>query len=132
MTEYKSAYSDLENDIKSYKNRLMSVGDLFSVDTDNNGNTIVSVENMRKQMAEMQKYHNYVSQLKAKGASRELISELTSMDFENGSFTAENLAKMSDSEFKEINDLYAKKQELADTLANELYAPEMGSSTATL
>ncbi len=125
VAEYKSAYGDLESNINSYKSRLMSVGDLFSVDTDENGNTIVSVENMRKQMAEMKKYHEYVSQLKSRGASKELISELTSMDFEKGSFTAKNLANMSDSEFDEINNLFSKKQELADTLANDLYAPEM-------
>ncbi len=125
VAEYKSAYSDLESDIKSYKNRLLSVGDLFSVDKDKDGKTTVSVENMRKQMAEMQKYHNYISKLKAKGASRELISELTSMDFENGSFTAKNLANMSDAEFKEINDLYTQKQKLADELSKELYEPEM-------
>ena len=125
VAEYKSAYSDLESDIKSYKSRLMSVGDLFSVDTDKNGNTVVSVENMRSQMAEMQKYHDYVSKLKSRGASRELISELTSMDFENGSFTAKNLANMSDAEFEEINNLYSKKQQLADKLSKELYEPDM-------
>ncbi len=125
VSEYKSAYSDLDSDINSYKNRLMSVGDLFSVDTDENGNTIVSVENMRSQMAEMQKYHDYVSQLKAKGMSQAFFSEMASMDFEDSLFTAENLANMSDAEFKEINDLYAQKQELADKLANELYEPEM-------
>lgn len=129
VAEYKSAYKELESERNSYKNRLMSVGSLFSVDTetDENGNTtkIVSVENMRKQMAEMQKYHDYVTKLKAQGASRELIGELTSMDFEDGSFTAKNLANMSESEFKEINDLYKQKEELADKLSNELFEPEM-------
>lgn len=129
VAEYKSAYKELESERNSYKNRLMSVGNLFSVDTetDENGNTtkIVSVENMRKQMAEMQKYHDYVTKLKARGASRELIGELTSMDFEDGSFTAKNLANMSESEFKEINDLYKQKEELADKLSGELFEPEM-------
>ncbi len=129
VSEYKSAYKELESARESYKNRLMSVGSLFSVDTetDENGNTskIVSVENMRKQMAEMQKYHDYVSKLKRRGASGELLGELTAMDFEDGSFTAMNLAKMSDAEFNEINELYKAKEELADKLSDELYAPEL-------
>lgn len=129
VAEYKSAYKELESERNSYKNRLMSVGSLFSVDTetDENGKTtkIVSVENMRKQMAEMQKYHDYVAKLKSRGASRELIGELTAMDFEDGSFTAKNLAQMSTAEFDEINELYKQKEELADKLSGELYEPEI-------
>jgi len=129
VSEYKSAFKELESERNSYKNRLMSAGSLFSVDTetDENGNTskIVSVENMRKQMAEMQKYHDYVAKLKSRGASRELIGELTSMDFEDGSFTAKNLAQMSTAEFDEINELYRKKEELADKLSGELFEPEL-------
>lgn len=128
VAEYKSAYKELENERTGYKKRLMSVGSLFSVDTetDENGNTskIVTVENMRKQMAEMQKYHDYVAKLKSRGASKELIGELTAMDFEDGSFTAQNLAQMSTAEFDEINELYRKKEELAEKLSNELYEPE--------
>ena len=128
MAEYKSAYKELESERNSYKNRLMSVGNLFSVDTetDENGNTskIVSVENMRKQMAEMQKYHDYVTDLKSKGADAGLIGELTSMDFEDGSFTAKNLSQMSKAEFDEINELYKKKEELAEKLSNEMFEPE--------
>ncbi len=129
VSEYKSAFKELESERNSYKNRLMSVGSLFSVDTetDENGNTskIVTVENMRKQMAEMQKYHDYVSKLKGRGASKELLGELTAMDFEDGSFTAQNLAQMSTAEFDEINELYRKKEELAEKLSNELYEPEL-------
>ena len=128
VAEYKSAYKELEIERNSYKNRLMSVGSLFSVDTetDENGNTskIVTVENMRKQMAEMQKYHDYVTQLKSRGADAGLIGELTSMDFEDGFFTAKNLAQISDAEFDEINELYRQKEELAEKLSNEMFDPE--------
>ena len=129
VAEYKSAYKELESERNSYKNRLMSVGSLFSVDTetDENGNTskIVSVENMRKQMAEMQKYHDYITKLKSQGATGGFIGEMASMDFEDGLFTAKNLAEMSESEFNEINDLYKKKEELADKLSGELFEPEL-------
>ena len=68
---------------------------------------------------------DYIKQLKDRGASQEILSELTSYDFDDGSFIAENFAKMSDAEFKKINKLYSEREKLASDLANELYAPEM-------
>lgn len=124
INEYKESYAELESSAKSYKNRLLSVGDLFSVTTEND-TTIYSVENLKKQMAEMQKYHNYVKQIKANGGSEALIAELTSMDFKDGSEFAKNLAGMSEAEIKEISDLYAERDKLAEDLSGELYAPEM-------
>lgn len=129
INEYKTAYAELESSAKSYKNRLLSVGDLFSVttekDKDGNETTVYSVENLKKQMAEMRKYHNYVKQIKANGGSEALIAELTSMDFKDGSEFAKNLAGMSEAEIKEISNLYAERDKLAEDLSNELYAPEM-------
>lgn len=129
VNEYKEAYAELESSAKSYKNRLLSVGDLFSVttekDKDGNETTVYSVENLKKQMAEMQKYHDYVKRIKANGGSEELIAELTSMDFKDGSEFAKNLAGMSEAEIKEISDLYAERDKLAEDLSKELYAPEM-------
>lgn len=129
INEYKTAYAELESSAKSYKNRLLSVGDLFSIteETDKNGqkSTVYSIENQRKQMAEMQKYHDYIKRAKAKGASDEVISELASYDFDEGMFFAKNLAGMSEAELKEISRLQAEKEQLAADLSNELYAPQM-------
>ncbi len=129
VNEYRTAFSELESSVDSYKNRLLSVGDFISIDsgTDENGveTTTYSVENLQKQMDKMQKYHDYIKQLKDRGASQEILSELTSYDFDDGSFIAENFAKMSDAEFKKINKLYSEREKLASDLANELYAPEM-------
>lgn len=129
LNEYKSAFSELESSVNSYKNRLLSVGDLISIvtETDENGNetTTYSVENLQKQMNAMQKYHDYIRQLKERDASEEILSELTSYDFEDSFYLAENFAKMSDAEFNKINKLYAQREQLASDLANELYAPEM-------
>lgn len=129
LSEYKSAYAELESSMNSYKNRLLSVGDIFSIttETDENGNetTFYSVENLKKQMAEMQKYHDYVKQIKANGGSEALIAELTSMDFDDGMVFAENLAGMYEDELKEISGLIAEREKLAADLSNELYAPQM-------
>ena len=129
VNEYKSAFSELESSVNSYKNRLLSVGDLISIvtekDKDGNETTTYSVENLQKQMNAMQKYHDYIRQLKERDASEEILSELTSYDFEDSFYIVENFAKMSDAEFNKINELYAQREQLASDLADELYAPEM-------
>lgn len=124
LNEYKKAYSELENSVNSYKNRLLSVGSTFSIE-ESDGNKYYNVENLSKQKAAMQKYHDYVKQLKERGMSQDILSEMTSYDFDDGMFFAENLAKMSDAELKQINELYSEKKKLAEELSNELYAPEM-------
>lgn len=128
VSEYKKAYAELESSVNSYKNRLLSVGDIFSIttETDENGNktTTYSVENIKKQIAEMQKYHDYIKKIKGNGGSEALIAELTSMDFKDGMVFAENLANMSAEEVKEISDLIAEKEKTANDLSNELYASE--------
>lgn len=129
VSEYKSAYAELESSVNSYKNRLLSVGDLFSIttekDKDGNETTVYSVENLKKQMAEMQKYHDYIKKIKENGGSEEVVAEMSSMDFDDAMVFAENLAKMPEAELKEISKLYAERNQLADDLAKELYAPEM-------
>ncbi|MBQ7783491.1 MAG: phage tail tape measure protein, partial [Oscillospiraceae bacterium] len=78
LSEYRAAKSEIESNISGYKNKLLSVGDMFSIasETDENGNTVktYTVENIKKQMEEMRKYHSYIKKLKASGASEGLVS----------------------------------------------------------
>ena len=126
---YKSAYSDLQSDMDSYKAKLLSVGDAFSIieNEDENGDKTKTfqVNDLQEQMAEMQKYHAYIKQLKEQGASSGILNELSSMDFEDSSYFAQNLANMSAEEFKQINDYYTERDAMASELAADLYAPEM-------
>ena len=128
LSEYKKSMSELENNISSYKAKLLSVGDIFAVTeyTDENGKKIrkYTVENLQEQMDQMQKYHDYVKQLKASGASEGLLSELTSMDFADGAQFGKYLTSMSSAEFAQINELYKKRDELAGELSKDLYAGE--------
>ena len=128
LSEYKKSMSELESNISSYKAKLLSVGDIFAVteSTDENGRKIrkYSVENLQEQMDQMQKYHDYVKQLKASGASEGLLSELTSMDFADGAQFGKYLTSMSSAEFAQINEFYKKREDLADELSKDLYAGE--------
>lgn len=127
ISEYKTAMSDLESNIAGYKNKLLSVGDIFSVEeTEKNGKKAktLTINNLEEQMSAMKKYHSYVKSLKESGASQGLLEELTSFDFEDGAQFGKYLSGLSDAEFSKINDYYKERDELADELSKDLYEGE--------
>ena len=135
VNEYSKAVSDLESSRQSYKNRLLSVGDVFSVtETEENGikTRTFDIADIDKQMTEMRKYHAYVKQLKAEGASEGLLSELTSLDFDEGAQFGQYLTSLSDEDFSKINELYKEREALADELSADLYADEAERLNETL
>lgn len=124
LSEYKSAYKDIQSNIDSYKKKLLSIGDAFEVVENKNGSKTLKVNDLTKQMAEMRKYNEYIKKLKASGASQSMLEELTSMDTADGMEFAKQLANMSDADFAQINDYYKQRDELAQKLATDLYAPD--------
>ena len=127
--EYKSKFSDIQRDISSYKNSLLAVGKTFSVteETDESGNTTrtVSVNNVAERLQKMRDYHKNLLELKNKGASASLISEILRMGEENGAYLAEQL--VNDSTFEEFNKLYDQLDAEAQKMAEEFYQPEITS-----
>ena len=129
LKDYEEAYEEMKKKREDYRDKLMSVGgDLFSVDIskDKDGNEVktYTVNNLEEQLKAMREYHSAVKQLKEQKASEALLSELTSMDDEDSAQMAKYLAGMSAKEFAKINTLYNEKQELADSLSQDLYADE--------
>lgn len=127
VSSYKTAMSDLTSNIASYKKRLLSVGDIFSVEeTEKNGKKVkaYTINNLEEQMSAMKKYHSYVKSLKESGASQGLLEELTSLDFEDGAVFGKYLSGLSDAEFSKINDYYNERDALADELSKDLYEGE--------
>lgn len=127
LSRYKDTYNDIQSNIDGYKNKLLSLGEAFSVIENDDGSKTLRVNNLKEQMAEMQKYHSYIKKLKSQGASAGLLAELTSMDGEEGFEFAKNLANMSSADFAEVNDYYNERDELAKEMAQELYQPEIDS-----
>ena len=132
LKAYKEAYKDIKDNIDSYKKKLLSVGDAFEVIENKDGSKTLKVNNLKEQMAEMRKYNDYIKKLRDEGASASLISELTSMDFADGSAFAKNLASLSDKDFAEINNYYQQRDELAQSLAEDMYQPDITNLNNTL
>lgn len=127
VSSYKTAMSDITSNIASYKNKLLSVGDIFSIEeTEKNGKKVkaYTINNLEEQMSAMKKFHGYVKKLKESGASQGLLEELTSLDFEDGAVFGEYLSGLSDEEFSKINSLYSERDALADELSKDLYEGE--------
>ena len=127
VSSYKTAMSDITSNIASYKNKLLSVGDIFSIEeTEKNGKKVkaYTINNLEEQMSAMKKYHSYVKSLKESGASQGLLEELTSLDFEDGAVFGKYLSGLSDAEFSKINDYYKERDALADELSKDLYEGE--------
>gem|GEM_PF-880234 len=127
LSEYNSKYKDIQSNIDSFKNKLLSLGEAFSVIENKDGSKNLKVNNLAEPMEEMRKYTAYIKKLKAEGASQGLIEELTSMDAADGMEFAKNLANMSDADFAQINDYYKQRDELAKELAEDLYAPDVSA-----
>lgn len=125
LSEYKSAYKDIQSNIDKFKNKLLSLGDAFSVIENKDGSKTLKVNNLSKQMEEMRKYTEYVKKLKSEDASQGLLEELTSMDAADGMEFAKNLANMSSADFAQINDYYKERDKLAQELAEDLYSPDV-------
>ena len=127
VSSYKTAMSDITSNIASYKNKLLSVGDIFSIEeTEKNGKKVkaYTINNLEEQMSAMKKFHGYVKKLKESGASQGLLEELTSLDFEDGAVFGKYLSGLSDEEFSKINSLYSERDALADELSKDLYEGE--------
>lgn len=125
LKEYQNAFDKLDRKRQNYRNKLMKIGgDLFSINETEEGDKQLIVNNIDEQIREMERYASAVKKLKDQGASEAILSELTSLSEEDSAEFAKNLAKMSDAEFAKINDLYAKKQQIADELAADLYASD--------
>ena len=82
------------------------------------------INNLDEQIKAMRKYHDNVKNLKDRNVSDSLLSELTALSNEDSQQFAAYLSSMSDAELAKINELYSKKDEIADELSKDMYSKE--------
>ncbi|MCI5751470.1 MAG: phage tail tape measure protein [Oscillospiraceae bacterium] len=128
ISEYKAAYSEIQNNISSYKSRLLSVaGDVFSVEeTENPDGTktrTLKVNDIKSQIDKMKKYHELMIEMRDEGASVSLLQEFSKLDPDDGIQMAEYM--LSSGDFEQINELYKERDAIAQQLAEDFYSPEL-------
>ena len=113
----------------TYKNRLLSTSDVFSVSTekDKNGNdaTTYKIENFEKGNKSLQAFNDDMEKIKAEGASTGLLNEIIGMDVEEGAKFADMIANMSAKQFAEFNASFSEREALAKQLSDNFYSSEV-------
>lgn len=127
---YQSRMKEIESQIDSYKKKLLSVGESFSVEeqTDKFGNKLTKkkIADFDEQIKAMEDYDRKIRQLKAQGASDSFISELmTSNDMEDGADFAAYISKLSEAERNKIFEGFSAREEAAKRLSENMFADKV-------
>ena len=127
---YQSRMKEVNSQIDSYKKKLLSVGDAFSVEetTDKFGNKLTTrkIADFDAQIKAMEEYDRKIRQLKAQGASDSFISELmSSNDMEDGAAYADYISKLSEAERNKIFEGFSAREEAAKRLSENMYADKV-------
>ena len=128
LSKYKSAYSEIESDISSYKSKLLgAAGSVFEVtETENEDGSktkTFKVNDIKAQIETMKKYHEALLKMKNDGAPQSLISEMMNLDPEEGLQMAQFIIDSGDLE--NISELYKQRDKIAQEMAEEFYQPEI-------
>ena len=127
---YQSRMKEINSQIDSYKKKLLSVGDAFSVEetTDKFGNKLTTrkIADFDAQIKAMEDYDRKIRQLKAQGASDSFISELmSSNDMEDGAAYADYISKLSEAERNKVFEGFSAREEAAKRLSENMYADKV-------
>ena len=127
---YQSKMKEVNKQIDSYKKKLLSVGDAFSVEetTDKFGNKLTKrkIADFDAQIKAMEDYDKKIRQLKAQGASDSFIAELmSSNDMEDGAAFADYISGLSEADRNKIFEGYKAREEAAKKLSENMYADKV-------
>ena len=127
---YQSRMKEINSQIDSYKKKLLSVGESFSVEeqTDKFGNKLTKkkIADFDEQIKAMEDYDRKIRQLKAQGASDSFISELmSSNDMEDGADFAAYISKLSEAERNKIFEGFSAREEAAKRLSENMFADKV-------
>lgn len=113
------AIKDLQSDLEG---RLKGTGELYTKDDD--GNVVLS--DISKQTASIKQFGANLAKLKGK-VSKELLSEIASMDTEEGLTFTNKLLSLSDKEIKAYSAAYTQKLKASESVAKSFYADQISN-----
>lgn len=127
---YQSKMKEVNKQIDSYKKKLLSVGDAFSVEetTDKFGNKLTTrkIADFDAQVKAMEDYDAKIRKLKEQGASDSFISELmSSNDMEDGAAYADYISGLSEEDRNKVFEGFKAREEAAKRLSENMYADKV-------
>lgn len=120
--EASKQYEEIIRKKEEMEKKLANFGDLFTIDKESKE---VVLSNINDQIKAIQKYDEMLTDLKNKGASDGLLSEITKLGIEDGTKYGEQLLKLTDTQFKAYQDTWTKKQKLAKEVAAKFYKDQL-------
>lgn len=131
VSAYKKTYDDIIDNRDDYKSRLKGES-IFSVTTETDKETgtettTYSIDDMKKRLEEREKYAKEIDKLRKRGINENMLSELEGLDVDQAMIFAQQINKMSDEEFNQLNSAYEELDKTTTDLANARYADELES-----
>lgn len=120
--EASKQYEEIIRKKEEMEKKLADFGDLFTIDKESKE---VVLSNINDQIKAIQKYDEMLTELKSKGASDGLLSEVTKLGIEDGTKYGEQLLKLTNDQFKAYQDTWTKKQKLAKEVAAKFYKDQL-------
>lgn len=129
VNAYNKGYDDLLKKRDAYKQKLMggSVFEVLKKTDEKTGKeyTQYTVNDLSKRYKQQEEFAKDMLALKERGLEGGLAKELLEMDVKDAAVFAEQLSKMSDEDFKQLNERYKSMDETTTRLANEYYKEEL-------
>lgn len=131
---YENSTQEILNQREKYRQELMGSG-IFSVTEEEDKRTgertkRYVINNLQEMLEERKRYAENIAALENRDISSGLMAELEALSGEDKAAFAEILAKMSDADFKELNEGYKALEEIASSAANDRYADELDQAAA--
>lgn len=105
----------------SLQSKLADYGDLFERVKTEDGKELFQLGNLKDDIKQLEKYGDALEQLKEKGISDSLMSEIAGMDVGDALDYMNKLLSMSDTKLDEYVSLFEQKQQMAQAAASRFY-----------
>lgn len=125
--EYESALSAIESKQSSLSDKLGDYGSLFERVETEEGKELFQLGDLDAEIRKIEKYGEAIDRLQEKGISDGLLSEISGMGVDDALDYMDKLISMSDTKFDQYVELFAKKQQAAQGVAEKFYQEEFNA-----
>lgn len=122
--KYEAALDTIERKQDSLQSKLADYGDLFERVKTEEGKELFQLGDLKDDIKQLEKYGDALEQLKEKGISDSLMSEIAGMGVGDALDYMNKLLSMSDTKLDEYVSLFEQKQQMAQGVAEKFYKGE--------
>ncbi len=124
QSEYEKARDGIQKDAETMAGKLAGYGDLFTIDSKTGK---LALENLNQNLEAIQRYQEALENLKARGASADFLSEITSLGVEEGLKFAETLDGLGEQQLQEYMGTWEQIQQESRQVADAFYADQLSA-----